>query len=213
MTQSTQQLSEFFVDAFPCLNKEEQKLSLALYRFLSRGEPVSNNQLKTATDLSMNEIERTLHSWPGVFFDEDDNVIAYWGLAIQEMRHRLHTDSNTSFAWCAWDTLFIPELLDEAVRVESTCPVTGNRIALNVSPTRVEVVSGKQVYVSFLTPDAEKLNADVATSFCHFVYFFDSKPVAEKWLTEHPGTFLLTLDEAFSIARAVNAGRYSDTLN
>lgn len=213
MAQSIQQLSEFFVDAFPCLNKEEQKLSLALYHFLSRGKPVSNHQLKTATDLSMDEIDQTLHSWPGVFFDEDNNVIGYWGLAIQEMRHRLDANSNTSFAWCAWDTLFIPELLGEAVKVESTCPVTGNRIVLNVSPTSVEVVSGKQVYVSFLTPDAEKLNADVTTSFCHFVYFFDSKSVAEKWLVEHPGTFLLTLDEAFSVARAVNTGRYSNTLN
>ena len=61
-------------------------------------------------------------------------------------------------------------------------------------------------------PNMDKLNNDVTTDFCHFVFFFDSKSVAEQWIAEHPGTFLLSLEDAFLIGKEVNAARYNLSL-
>jgi len=58
--------------------------------------------------------------------------------------------------------------------------------------------------VSFLLPD-RAFDADVIQSFCHFVYFFASREAGEAWTSEHPGTFLLSLEEAFELGRLVNA--------
>ncbi|MGH7575101.1 MAG: organomercurial lyase [Longimicrobiales bacterium] len=41
------------------------------------------------------------------------------------MHHRFEIDARTLGTWCAWDSLFIPELLGEAARVQSTDPETG----------------------------------------------------------------------------------------
>ncbi len=35
----------------------------------------------------------------------------YWGLAIAETKHRLEVDGRALYTWCAWDSLFLPEIL------------------------------------------------------------------------------------------------------
>jgi hypothetical protein len=56
----------------------------------------------------------------------------------------------------------------------------------------------------------------VITSFCQFVHFFGSRRLGEQWVKQHPGTFLLSLREAFELVRISNrrfatALRRSDT--
>jgi alkylmercury lyase len=41
--------------------------------------------------------------------------------------------------------------------------------------------------------------------FCHFVFFFASRRSGERWVAKHPGTFLFSLEEAFTLAKRVNA--------
>ncbi len=210
---SLHELSDYFVHAFPAISEDEQTLALSLYRLLSLGEPVSISQISKETGLVAGDIEQTLQTWHGVFFDDSQQVIGFWGIAVQAMMHRMLVDGKGSYAWCAWDTLFIPELLNKTVKVASSCPVTNHRIELIVSPTQDEATNDKPLYLSFLQPDMDKMHDDVTTNFCHFVYFFDSKSTAEKWLAEHAGTFLLTLEEAFRIAKEVNANRFNLTLH
>jgi alkylmercury lyase len=64
------------------------------------------------------------------------------------------------------------------------------------------------VLVSFLLPEAEAVNENVITSFCHYVHFFSSREAANPWRHEHPETFLLPLEDAWEIGRRVNRARY-----
>jgi len=210
---SPAQISEFLVQAFPELNNEQQQLSLGIYRSLALGKPVAVEELQKMTGLTAEFIGQSLQSWPGVFFDDNKNVIGFWGITTREMPHRLNVNGQISYAWCAWDCLFIPALLAETVQVSSLCPVTKRKIKLEISPGRVKVIGDKPLYVSFLILDKAKMKEDVIAKFCHFVYFFDSKSVAEKWLSEHPGTFLLSLDDAFSIGNNFIAARYNLALH
>lgn len=110
-------------------------------------------------------------------------------------------------AWCAWDTLFLPELLETAARVESSCPVTGARIALQVGPEGVEA-EGNRPLVSFIAPDPQQAADDVVRNFCHFIHFFATEQAARKWAAEHPAAVLATLDEAWQLGRRRNAWYY-----
>ncbi len=213
MHRPTSQISDFLVQAFPEINREQQQLSLSVYRSLALGKPVAVEQLQKMTGLTAEFINQNLQSWPGVFFDDNKNVIGFWGITTREMPHRLEVNGQTSYAWCAWDSLFIPALLAETVQVSSLCPVTKNNIELEISSGRVKVIGDKPVYVSFLILNKAKMEEDVIAKFCHFVYFFDSKSVAEQWLSEHPGTFLLSLDDAFSIGNNFIAARYDLALH
>ncbi len=212
VTPDLNKLADIFVDAFPQLSGEDQRLSIKLYRLLARGEPVSCNQLAQALDRSTDSVNQTLVRWPGVFYDESACIKAFLGLSVKKTQHRLTVDGRTIYTWCAWDTLFLPELLDATVQISSACGATGDVVGLTVSPEGIQAVEPGDVVVSFLIPDLDELRENITASFCHFVYFFRSREDGESWVSEHDGTFLLSLEEAFTVGKKMNAARFNETL-
>lgn len=65
--------------------------------------------------------------------------------------------------------------------------------------------------LSFLRPD-RPFDADAISSFCHFVHFFVSVDVAKEWTAKHPGTFILSLEQGFELARLVNRAVFGAAL-
>ncbi len=206
------QLARIFVEAFPRLDVDDQGLAITLYRLLAEGEPVSRERLARAFARPAKAVSHTISQWPGVFYDESDHIIGFLGLTIKETRHRLQVNGITVYTWCAWDTLFLPQLLNATATVTSTCAATGEEIRLTVSPSRIEAVDPHDIVVSFLTPDEHELRENIITSFCPFVYFFRSRKDGGAWVAEHDGTFLLSLDDAFIVGKKKNAKRFKESL-
>jgi alkylmercury lyase len=200
-------ISEAILGILPALDEAERRISLSLYRLLAAGEPVSTESLARAAGADRARVERMLTAWPGVYRDAEGRVIGYWGLTIAETRHRMIIDGRQLFAWCAWDTLFLPELLGSAARVQSSCPVTGDRITLRVGPEGVDA-DGERPLVSFVLPDPQKVAADVVRSFCHFIHFFATERAGREWVVGRPSAVLATLDEAWALGRERNARHF-----
>jgi len=199
--------SEAILGILPALDEAGQRLSLALYRLLAAGEAVSTDALARAADLERGRVDAVLSALPGVYCGADGRVIGFWGLTIAKTRHRMIIDGRQLFAWCAWDTLFLPELLQSDARVESSCPVTGDRVVLRVGPEGV-AADGERPLVSFVAPDPEKTAADVVRNFCHFIHFFATEQAGRTWLAGHPAAILATLDEAWELGRRRNARHF-----
>jgi alkylmercury lyase len=191
----------------------DERIALEVYRRLAEASPSPASDIAERAGVPVERVEELLVSWPGVYLDEGKNVIGFWGLTITKLSptHRLEVDGRNLFAWCAWDTLFLPCILDATARVESACPTTGQTISLVVSPEGVVETSHPGAVVSFLTPDRD-FDADVIQSFCHFVHFFASREAGETWTAQHPGMFLLPLDDAFDLGRHVNALNFPSAL-
>ncbi len=204
-----QTVANAVANASPDFDDQQQRIALWVYRTLGKGAPATPSEIAHLAGTSVNDVEALLTSIPGVFFNQDGNVVGFWGLDTRRLSptHRLQLDEHEIFAWCAWDTLFLPGLLDATLSVESACAATGEEITLTVSPTGVVDTSHPGGVVSFLFPEGD-FDAGLVQSFCHFVYFFANGEVGETWTAEHPGTFLMTLDEAFELARITNMLRF-----
>lgn len=198
---SAEEVAERLQPLFPALDESDQQLSLAIYRKLARGAPVDPKDVFSELGMDPAEGERRMQNWPGVYYDREQRVIGYWGLSLAKTRHLLRIGGRDLFAWCAWDTLFLPALLGTTIEVKS------GAVRLTVSPRRVESADPPELFVSFVAPDAKAVRADVITSFCHYVHFFTSEN-AEK----HPEAFLLPLPEAFEVGRLLNRRRYDPLL-
>jgi len=212
VTPDLNKLALFFVDTFPQLNVDDQQLTLKLYQLLAKGEPVSCDRLARALDRSAESVNQTLIQWPGVVYDELDRIEAFLGLSVKKTQHQLTVNGRTVYTWCAWDTLFIPELLNATAKISSACGATGEEVRLTVSPSGIQTVEPVDVVVSFLIPYEDELRENVTASFCHFVYFFRSREDGEAWVSEHEGMFLLSIEEAFTVGQLMNAARFSETL-
>ncbi len=211
LTSATSEVAQKVADAFPNLSTIEQRIAVGLYRFLAEGEPVSPDRVAQHLDLSTNLLREVFDSWPAVYFDDEKNVVGFWGLALQKMPHRFKVNGRQLYTWCAWDSLFIPELLGKTAEVESTCPISGDTISLTVSPKRVKNSSPDGAVISFLSPTTS-FDMNVIASFCHYILFFNSEESGNKWLANHKDTVLLTLDEAREIGRVTNEATFGAAL-
>jgi alkylmercury lyase len=199
--------------AAPDFDDQQQRIAVEVYRRLASGSPAPAADIAERAGSATQRVEELLASWPGVFRDGEGRVIGFWGLSITKLSptHRLEVEGRELFAWCAWDTLFLPGILDAIARVDSSCPTTSETISLVVSPREILKTTHPAAVVSFLLPNRD-FDADVIQSFCHFVHFFASREAGEAWTAEHPNTFLLSLEEAFELGRLVNALNFPSEL-
>ncbi|MER9876400.1 organomercurial lyase [Mesorhizobium sp. M0195] len=197
---------------------EEQHAAVALYRELAKGRAVDTAQLGRALGISTAEAYALLQRdsiKPFAYFDDRGRVLGFGGLATAPMHHSFEVDGRTLSTWCAWDSLFIPEILGRPARVMSPDPESGEVVRLVVTPDRIESVEPYKAVVSFVLPDADVFGtsaANVMAKFCHFIFFFASRSSGERWVASRPGTFLYSLDDAFALAKRFNTRNFGPEL-
>lgn len=197
---------------------EEQRVAVTLYKELAKGMPVNAEQLARALGVATAQARELLgrRSIKAMTYpDEQGRVVGFGGLAVAPMHHKFRVNGRTLWTWCAWDSLFIPEVLGATAYVESPDPETGEMVRLVVGPKDVTGVDPDTAVVSFLMADATAFDesaANVMATFCHFVFFFASRESGERWTAKHPGTFLYSLDDAVELARRLNAKMFGDEL-
>jgi alkylmercury lyase len=85
-------------------------------------------------------------------------------------------------------------------------------VRLTITPQQVERVEPVGSQMSVLVPDAREMQKNVITSFCHCVHFFPSQEACDIWARKHPGTFMLSMQEAHTLVRLKNEAQYRDVL-
>jgi alkylmercury lyase len=198
----------------PSFSVAEQRAAVALYRELAKGEPVDDAQLARTLGLSIIETRAFLERETIkclVYADDQGRVLGFGGLAATAMHHRFEVDGRRLSTWCAWDSLFIPEILGRPAHVSSVDPESAEIVRLVVTPERIESVQPNGTLISFIRPDAHifgRSAANVMAKFCHFIFFFASRSSGERWVDKNPGTFLYSLDDAFALAKRFNANNF-----
>lgn len=187
--------------ARPGLAPDEQRHALTLLRTLGQGEPVSMGQYAERSGLTAEEASAFVGGLPGVYRDEDGAVIGFWGLTVVEMPpHRYRLDGRELFTWCAWDPFILTPLLGGSAEVASVDANTGDEVALTIVEGDVTDLSHADLTLSFTLP--EEWTEDVIASFCHVIHYFTDRGSARAWTAAHPGTFVLSLDDAVALGDA-----------
>ena len=196
--------------ATPGLDEDGRRLAAAVLRLLSAGEPVSVPTAAAAAGMPASRAGRLLRSWPGVFWDDRDLVAGFWGLALARMPHRIRRAGADLHAWCAWDPLFLAQVIG-GLQVATADPVSGEAINYRIAGNgAITAASHPHSVLSFLRPGQPR-DDEVMTTFCHYVWHFTGPATAQRWTEDHPGTFVLSLDDATELARRHTARAFGVT--
>jgi len=198
----------------PTMTDEERRLGLEVYRQLARGEPVLRLSLAEALDVPTHDVDELL-GHPNLkcltYSDNDGRIIGFGGLAVRKMPHRFRIDGRTLYTWCAWDSLFLPGILDLEAEVDSPAPGGSVRVHLKVAPGGVKEIQPRSAVMSFLLPSAHTFQADVLkamASFCHYIFFFPDRDNAAAWAKRQPDTTVISVSEAFELGRLMVRTRW-----
>ena len=127
--------------------------------------------------------------------------------------HRFEVDGKILYTWCAFDTLFIPQILNKTVLVESSCPVTEEKIRFTVGSAGISKLDPKDAVISLVAPEAAKVQENVIGHFCCFVHFFSSAQAGSKWISKNPGSLIISVREGYDIGRRMNKAQFKEILS
>src|SRR5712692_1639148 len=156
---SVEQVSEAIKGAMPGLDETDRQIASAVYRLMSLGQPVEPTAIGEEVGIDDEDVESRLASWPGVYRDERGRVAGFWGHTIAKLdpEYRLSADGQTTYAWCALDTLFIPGIIGKTVQVEASDPISGRPISMLVDRDRAHGLSPAGALVSVVVPDVRSV--------------------------------------------------------
>jgi alkylmercury lyase len=133
----------------------------------------------------------------GVEWDGDGRLVGA-GLSLRPTPHRMVVNGRILWAWCAFDTLLFPPLLEVSARVESPCRATGQPVSVDVTAQGVQRVDPATAVVSMLPP---RELSDVRQQVCVYGHYFHSAEAAADWHARHPDGEVLPVAETFQVAR------------
>ena len=186
------------------VDPETRRVSGELYRQLAAGRSVRLDDVAASLAVPSTRVKEALEraTLSAIEYDEDRRVVAFGGLSLKPTSHRFQVGEQTLYTWCAFDTLFLPQVLKKRAQVESTCPVSGRQVHLTVTPNGIDNCSPQAAFVSLVTPDASQLKGKLKATFCCHVHFFASEDAASTWLSKHENAVVLPVVEAFELAQA-----------
>jgi alkylmercury lyase len=184
-------LAESLAGTFPAC--DDAPLARSVLCELAKGEPLATSTLDQQADAALTR-------WPNVEYDDHGRVVAFSGLSLTPTAYRFTVGGRDLYTWCAWDTLFLPAILDQSADVESRCPITSTDVRLTIAPNGVADFDPPALRVSFPPPTTTS-TADITGTFCCHVHFLAGRAAAAQWLIQHPAGIVLELDDAYELGR------------
>lgn len=175
-----------------------------VYREIARGRPVNSATVDQLIKESGLALEDGREFIAGVSEkDELGNLVGSVGLSQNEYAHRFEIDGVSLTTWCAWDTLFIAQVLGRKASVMSNAPGAREHISLVIEPSGATATPDSAV-VSFVMLDPEQIDMEKLESvymvFCRQIHFFPSREAAESWSKDSEYQFeILSVEEAFEV--------------
>ena len=187
------------------INPQTQRVCIQLYSQLARGKPVPLENVASLSKISVSYTKKIIEKWviSAIEYDEEDRVVAFGGLTLKPTPHSLIIKKETLYTWCAFDTLFIPLILNKHAYVKSSCPVSGVNISFTITPGGIKECKPETAFISLVTPKICHLKGNVRGCFCCNIHFFSTEDTALTWLPGHDKAFILPIDEASELAQGI----------
>jgi alkylmercury lyase len=129
-----------------------------MWQEVAKGKPVTRQRIDEIVDgLKILSAEAEVFLRKMAERNENDDIIGILGLSQDiTWAHRLDVNGVSLRTWCAWDQLFLAQVLHQTVRGRSTSPVSREQIDITISPYGVIECNPKTTVVSIITLDPDR---------------------------------------------------------
>ncbi len=189
-----------------------QRLAITTYKILGENRAPTFDDIGVALDITKERVAELFRLIPESAYeiDKDGEVAGFIGLSTVRAPHEFNLAGRKLYTWCAFDALFLPEILGETALLKSICPASGKSIELSVSPQGVTRAAPSSPVLSIVSPDIDACCADLRGAFCNEVNLFFNEEIFENWSENRTGIACVTLDTAMLLARQRNQARFPD---
>jgi len=194
---------EYLQDLLPQATRSEKRLRKALYLLLANAKPVSINELAAYLNIDIPQLKQELANQSYVEYDAQENIIAFRGLTLKTTQHQVDIAQANFFTWCAFDALFVADLVNKQTQIKTLCPCCNTDLSLMINPSSVQQ-QNQSIVMSFVIANPQQYQQELQQSFCCKVHFFCDLECGNQWTSDKPNLQLFYLDDALKIAKSRN---------
>lgn len=204
--QILEKLTSDYRKAYDAIPQEALELDLRVtiktMQALVKGKPVSPDQLADIWEMPIEQVRVILKQAEEHGQAEIDARGDLVGgvLSLNPTPHEISIGNEDLYAWCAWDAIYAPGVIGKPAQIVSKDPVTGEMIQISMTPAGLEKVQPENAVVSVVGTEVD-MRGGPESSRCTQMLFFGSRESAEQWRQNRTGIFILTLEEAFELAK------------
>jgi alkylmercury lyase len=188
----------------PNLKKEKRQISKFIYQKLALGKSVPIETIANELQIPIQDIQVHLKQMAYVEYNAIGEISAYRGVTLNQTKHCVFHNNVKIFTWCAFDTLFLADLLVEPVSISSNCPACGKTIACKVTDRNLTSSKDSDIVMSFIIPDKVDYCEDLQNAFCCKVHFFCNLQCGSEWINLSPEIDFFDLEKSLVIAQERN---------
>lgn len=191
---------------------EHRRIIGQILQLLSDGYPVSLGKIVKQLQVPPDRVTSILNRF-GAEFDQEGNILGL-GLTLVTTPYVCEVNGRKMYTWCAVDALSFPVILKQTASIESSDPVTGEKIQVSVTPDRVEKIEPKNAVVSYI----KNIGVTNVRGGCNNIRygfggdFFSSPKTATKWIAEHPDTTFYPVNEVYQALKQSPLKTYGDII-
>lgn len=194
------------------LDAEEQRATLAAYGMLAGGHAFTARSLADRIGWSRDRAATFLERFPRLERDGLDRVVGVRGVSLRRTSHAVVAGHQVLYGWSAWDCLVVPLVIDAAVQVRSTCPVTDREVELIVTPEEIRRCAPDTTHVSLRAPETVSPEEERGGSRAASRFLVDAE-AGRRWTQRLAHAVLLDLRDGFEVARGVVRRSFPDVMD
>jgi alkylmercury lyase len=174
------------------------RLEILMYRALAEGKPVSAEHLAANANVPV-ELVTVLFERGSALGGEWDAEGRLLGnvLTLNPTRHHFKVNDNELYTWCSLDAMHLPGLLGQTAEVESTDPISGEKIRLTIPPDALPTYYPSGTVLSIVLSGGDRSGPQ--SLLCRQMHFFASRETAESWVKDHPEAAIMTVEEVYQL--------------
>lgn len=178
------------------------RLTVRTIQALSRGKPVSPEQLAEIWEVPLEQVRSVLAGavLAGRAEVNSQGDLVGGILSLIPTPHRISIGGKQLYAWCAYDAIYVPGLAGKTAEISTQDPITGDPIKIIITPDGVADVQPEGSVVSVVGVESD-MRGGPKSPRCTQMLFFGSRDSAHQWLQGRPDMSILTAEEVFEIAR------------
>jgi alkylmercury lyase len=135
-------------------------------------------------------------------------IVAFGGLSLRPTRHQFVAAGTKLYTWCVFDTLFLPQILNNPGTLVTRCPISQKELVVELTPRELRVAEPSDCVMSIVAPDREACCSNLRRAFCDRVNLFVDRAAFAQWSFGRNDTDWVPLAEAQFLARRRNELRY-----
>ena len=174
------------------------RLEIMTYRTLAEGYPVSAASLARASNVPLEITEALFEHGKtlGGEWDAEGHLVGNV-LTLNPTQHHFRINSKERYTWCSLDAMHLPGILGRTAEVESTDPVSGEKIQLTIPPDATPTYHPPGTVLSIMLAPGDRNGPQ--SPLCSQMLFFASRENAEIWIRDHPQATIMTVEEVYQL--------------